>query len=448
VVVEYDGSAVVGTLLLDTWNGTEFDDNENITGGTSSFDATSDTATFYEEYTWEVDAKAEALTIVYDYLAAQMSEPQATLGAIYQDVIEWGGDEATASQLMFLGSGGWFTPRALQLWKGLLKSSITADFSDNFNRADEDLSVSANWDDVDNATNGLRVISNAVGGDNSAGTTNVGAVASAAHAFNNAQYVQATLTALPTAGDQIGVALRIDPTRNLCYAALVAEGTPDRYRIALVDFSTSAGTTTQLVPGPSTPAANDVLTLVAVGKLLIMFVNGVEECRVYDNESNRAPITSGQAGIFAEGDASPAGRLDDFSSGDFVDAVIHGEGVWIHDRGAGNIDFMTSDDGAQFTPSSTVTLTVQVDDEDDNPVQGARVRIANAPDSPGSTSIAEGTTNASGTFTAAVSYSGDVAVVTKVRLKGFKFFRTNGTIESTGLTVGVRFEANDIVDLP
>ncbi len=95
--------------------------------------------------------------------------------------------------------------------------------------------------------------------------------------------------------------------------------------------------------------------------------------------------------------------------------------------------------------NNAVNLNVQVNDEAGNPVQGTRVRIENAS---GGALVAEGTTNASGLFTSSFNYSTDLAVVTKVRLKGFKNFRTSGTITSSGLSVGVRFVADNIVDLP
>lgn len=98
------------------------------------------------------------------------------------------------------------------------------------------------------------------------------------------------------------------------------------------------------------------------------------------------------------------------------------------------------------TIQNAVTLTVQVNDADGAAVSGARVRIENA--STGA-QISQGTTNASGTYTdATYNYSGDLAVTTKVRLKGYKNFRTGGTIEGTGLTVGVTLASDDIVDLP
>lgn len=356
-IVDYEGNAVSGVILLDGWNGVEFAENQTITD-TGTFSATTNLeggTGFYAEYTWEIDAKGEALTVVYDYISARMAESPIT--AEFEQLIVWGGDEFDARLPLSLGSDGWFTPRAVRRWNGQVLSGATRDFTDDFNRTDENLSVSANWDDVDNATNGMRVVSNALAGDNSAGTTNVGAVATTAHNPTAAQYVEATLSALPTAGDRLGIALRIDTTSEQCYAAIVAEGTPDTYEIVHVDFSTSAGVITTLATGASTPSATDVLQFVAIGQTLIMFVNGTEEARFVDGV-NRSNIASGRVGVFAEGDAAPAGRLDGFGSGDLLNSVINGEGVWIHDRGTGIIDYLTADDGSQFSPVQTITIVV------------------------------------------------------------------------------------------
>jgi len=98
------------------------------------------------------------------------------------------------------------------------------------------------------------------------------------------------------------------------------------------------------------------------------------------------------------------------------------------------------------TITQTVTLTVTVLDSNNDPVSGARVRIENQ--STGAL-VSQGTTNASGVYTdAAYNYTGDLAVTTKVRLKGFKNFRTAGTILSTGISVGVTLANDRIVDLP
>jgi len=98
------------------------------------------------------------------------------------------------------------------------------------------------------------------------------------------------------------------------------------------------------------------------------------------------------------------------------------------------------------TINNTVTLTVTVEDSAGNPIEGARVRIEAASDG---SLITQGTTNASGVYSdATYNYSSDVAVTTKVRLKGWRFFRTGGTITQNGISVGVTLSPNTIVDLP
>jgi hypothetical protein len=98
------------------------------------------------------------------------------------------------------------------------------------------------------------------------------------------------------------------------------------------------------------------------------------------------------------------------------------------------------------TAVNTVTLQVQVNDSAGAAVEGARVRIENA--STGAL-VSEGSTSAAGTFTdATFNYVSDLGVTTKVRLKGFKPFRAGGTITVNGLSVGVTFQTDNIVDLP
>jgi len=102
--------------------------------------------------------------------------------------------------------------------------------------------------------------------------------------------------------------------------------------------------------------------------------------------------------------------------------------------------------GSTTTVNNTVTLTVTVTDSEANPVEGARVRIELVSDG---SLVADGETDASGVFTdSSFDFVSPTAVLTKVRLKGFKPFRANGTILSTGLSVGVSFITDSIVDLP
>jgi len=112
-VVEYIGDAVSGTIVLENWNGTEFTDNQNITGAT--FDATTDTTGFYQEYTWLVDCTTKNLTVVYDYLAGKMAE--GTLDAIFDQAHEWGADEQ--AQLLYDGGETYTTERNISKTEGV-----------------------------------------------------------------------------------------------------------------------------------------------------------------------------------------------------------------------------------------------------------------------------------------------------------------------------------------
>jgi len=116
VVVEYLGDAVSGTLVLETWNGTEFTDNQTMTGGTSSFNAQTDLiggTGFYEEYTWEVDCSSKSLQITYDYLAAKMADYSGSplaFDAIFEKLHEWGQEEQ--GQAIYSGGSGYYTERS------------------------------------------------------------------------------------------------------------------------------------------------------------------------------------------------------------------------------------------------------------------------------------------------------------------------------------------------
>jgi len=93
----------------------------------------------------------------------------------------------------------------------------------------------------------------------------------------------------------------------------------------------------------------------------------------------------------------------------------------------------------------TVNLTVQANDADGNGIGGARVRIE---ESPGGTLVSDGTADGTGEHTDTYAFSSDQAVLIKVRLKGYKPFRTTGTITSDGITVTATMQRDRIVDLP
>jgi hypothetical protein len=121
VVVEYLGDATSGTLVLDGWNGTEFQDNDSytLTGSSSSFSAKAHltgTGSFYEEYTWEINCNSLSLQTVYDYLAAFMASDPATYSQIL-DIVAWGEDEQ--SQMLYSGASGYYTERNVNLTEGV-----------------------------------------------------------------------------------------------------------------------------------------------------------------------------------------------------------------------------------------------------------------------------------------------------------------------------------------
>ncbi|MGB1785562.1 MAG: hypothetical protein ACPHK6_09590 [Ilumatobacteraceae bacterium] len=129
---------------------------------------------------------------------------------------------------------------------------------------------------------------------------------------------------------------------------------------------------------------------------------------------------------------------------------------YYNNTGSGLVTISVTDggDGADYrngtsastTVQNTVTLTVNVSDSDGNAVQGARVRIE---DDPLGTLVSDGTTNASGVFSdATYNFAGNEDVIVKVRLKGYVFFRTGGTITSDGITVPVTLVTDTVVELP
>lgn len=118
----------------------------------------------------------------------------------------------------------------------------------------------------------------------------------------------------------------------------------------------------------------------------------------------------------------------------------------INVSGGGSAPSIRNADGATTIVNAGVTITVTVKDADGAAVEGARVRVELVSDG---SLVADGSTNASGVFTdSSFIYVSDTAVRTKVRLKGFKPFRSLGTIEATGLSVGVSLIDDPAVDLP
>lgn len=115
----------------------------------------------------------------------------------------------------------------------------------------------------------------------------------------------------------------------------------------------------------------------------------------------------------------------------------------------GQISLFTSDNGTTFSPQATVTVTVNVNDENGNPIQGARVGVFTDPVSTGDTALISGNTNACGVVTCSLTVAGDTDVVVRIRKKGYVPFETSGTISaSTGLTVTATLITDTVVNLP
>lgn len=138
--------------------------------------------------------------------------------------------------------------------------------------------------------------------------------------------------------------------------------------------------------------------------------------------------------------------IDNSSDGDVTINLSNSSAINVVGGGAGFSYESAVGYTGTVTINSTVTLTVTVKDPDGTAIEGARVRIENA--STGA-EISQGSTNASGVYTdGSYNYGGDLAVTTKVRLKGWKNFRTGGTITGNGIDVGVTLAPDTIVDLP
>lgn len=118
------------------------------------------------------------------------------------------------------------------------------------------------------------------------------------------------------------------------------------------------------------------------------------------------------------------------------------EGVFLSNRGVGTIQYMTADDGFQFTPPTTVTLEI-------NGVEpGARCYIealSGGPETAG-TELMREEANGSGVAQEPYSYTSNQPVLLRARLRGWLPFQATGTITSAGLTVTAVFLRDTIVN--
>lgn len=118
-----------GFVLVENWNGTEFGDNELLTG--TGFTATTDTASVYLEYTWEYDPTAASNTdirAIYDYQFAALDT--GTSNTYTSAVMEFNGTEH--AQMVFKENNVLSTKRNVTKTEGVYIRGLLATEVDFF----------------------------------------------------------------------------------------------------------------------------------------------------------------------------------------------------------------------------------------------------------------------------------------------------------------------------
>ena len=122
-----------GFVLVENWNGTEFGDNESLTG--TGFTATTDTASVYLEYTWEYDPTAASNTdiaAIYDYQFAVLDS--AASNTYVSSVMEFNGTEH--AQMVFKENNKLSTKRNVTKTEGVYVRGLLATEVDFFTSDD------------------------------------------------------------------------------------------------------------------------------------------------------------------------------------------------------------------------------------------------------------------------------------------------------------------------
>lgn len=113
-VYEISGDATSGTIIVHVTGAVNFTENEEVTG-TSGGRATIDQASVNDTFAWLVDCNTSNMTVVYDYLAAEMADNP--ISSTFENVHIWGEDEQ--SQLLYLGANGYYSERNVNLTEGV-----------------------------------------------------------------------------------------------------------------------------------------------------------------------------------------------------------------------------------------------------------------------------------------------------------------------------------------
>ncbi len=184
--------------------------------------------------------------------------------------------------------------------------------TDDFNRADEDIQDSANWDIVA-ASNQFSIVSNVL---NVIGTTNFRHTAWwSADSFGPDCYAEFENLVVPTSASGVGPMVRYDgvnlnSTGNAYFGRADASG--PEYDI----FKVVTGSSTQLATG-GTPVTG-TYRFEADGSTLTLFVDTVQELQTTDTSITGADF----AGIFQFGTAD-GGDWDDFEAADLAAAAVY-----------------------------------------------------------------------------------------------------------------------------
>jgi hypothetical protein len=188
---------------------------------------------------------------------------------------------------------------------------------------------------------------------------------------------------------------------------------------------------------PQTPSAG---TLYHNCKNINFITSGTPTTQYMTRFTYTGDYSIGWEGFQFFGDFSSSTLWHGLNSGTNADIALNVTGI-----GNATQSEFSSTNGGTVTVSNTKTLSVTAVDQDENAIEGARVRIEELD----GTLISAGTTNSSGQYTdTSYNYSGDVNVRTKIRLKGYRFYRSSGKITNNGLTVGATLNRNSIVYMP
>jgi hypothetical protein len=200
----------------------------------------------------------------------------------------------------------------------VLAKARQTDFSDNFNRADESLDASANWQRADLEVGSLSIVSNVVTG------SNIGNVYSTPLANN--QWAEFTFNGVYSSGTSKGAAVLLRATGGASsftgYAITVdrnnAQPNTDLLQIRRVLNATNY--TNTLVLGASlvsfripefSNGGNVLLRAEIIENNIYVYIDNVYKVTISDNV-----ITSGKVGIWSD-----SAVIDNFNSGSFTDTL-------------------------------------------------------------------------------------------------------------------------------